>query len=167
MGPSPWLPTLPQPDAVGLLRARLGRRVVQAIGLAVLITACEYFADEAEVMRVQSPDRVVDVVLVQDRGGGATVGFSYYVHVVPSGQSWQRGHQVFTADRHENLQLAWRGVRRLELCFDNARVFHFKNFWHSRDIQDFRYVVNIRLIEPAAACAPAARKVSDTSGSGR
>jgi hypothetical protein len=134
---------------------RLGRRPPQALGLIVLITACGFFADEEEIARVPSPDRLVEAVLVQDRGGGATVGFSYYVHVVPSGQRWQRGHQVFTADRYENLRIAWRDVRQLELCFDSARVFHFANFWHSRDVQNFAYMVNIRLIEPATACAPA------------
>jgi hypothetical protein len=142
---------------------RLGRRGLQALGLVVLITACGSLADdEEEITRVASPDRLVDAVLVQV-GGGATVGFSYNVHVVPSGQSWQRGHQVLTADRYENLQLAWRDVRQLELCFDSARVFHFTNFWHSRDVQNFGYVVNIRLIEPATACAPAASKVADTT----
>jgi hypothetical protein len=71
--------------------------------LVVLITACEFFADQEEITRVPSPDRLVDM-------------------------SWQSGHHVFTADRYEDLQLAWRDVRQLELCFDSARVFHFTNF---------------------------------------
>jgi len=83
------------------------------------------------------------------------VSFTHNVHVVPRGQSWHRGHQILIADRADNLRVAWRDTRKLELCFNNARVFHFTNFWHASEVENFAYVVDIRLVEPAAACAPA------------
>ena len=38
--------------------------------------------------------------------------------------------------------------RFLELAYQQARIYQFCNFWNSRDVKDFQYVVEIRLTPP-------------------
>jgi len=96
---------------------------------------------------MKSPDGVVDAVQV--RGNcGATTSFSENVFIVQSGAKMPAPKdqcRVFSADHVEGLKLQWREPKVLEIHYKEARIFHFKNFWHSKDVQNFTYVVEIRL----------------------
>src|SRR5215510_6048108 len=50
-----------------------------------------------EMVRVTSPDQRVDAVWVRESGGGATVGFSYKLFIVPIGGIPTRGHERLLA----------------------------------------------------------------------
>ena len=83
---------------------------------------------------------------VQVGGGGATVGFSYNLFIVPVGGRPKNGTEILVADRIRNVSVRWREPKRLEVIYDAARIFDFANFWHDRDLDNFGYVVEIRLI---------------------
>ncbi len=100
-----------------------------------------------EVNRVKSPDRVVDAVHV--RGNcGATTSFSENIFIVPNDAKTpppRKQYQVLAADHVQDLKLKWREPKVLEIYYKEARIFHFSNFWQSKDVQDFSYVVEVRL----------------------
>lgn len=105
-----------------------------------------------EIERVSSPDGVVDAVLVRG-DGGATTSFSYSVFLVPAATSFdqtaplfEHDRGLFVADHQEGLELVWRKPKFLEIRFAKARIFQFSNFWHSREVDDFRYTVEVRLV---------------------
>jgi hypothetical protein len=105
-----------------------------------------------EIGRVKSPDGVVDAVLVRGNGG-ATTSFTYSVFLVPAGTSFNETAPVFEpdfakflADHQVGLELVWRRPKFLEIRFAKARIFRFSNFWHSREVQDYRYIVELRLV---------------------
>lgn len=78
--------------------------------------------------------------------GGATVDFSYNLFVVPVGGKPKNGTQILVADRVKNLTVKWREPKRLEVIYDAARIFNFFNFWHDRDLDNYGYIVEIRLV---------------------
>ena len=97
-----------------------------------------------EQWRLASPDRRVEAVWVEI-AGGATTDFAYHLYIVPFGNKPERGTQRLIADRISNVRMSWREPKRLEVSYDAARIFSFFNFWHSRDLDNFKYVVEIRL----------------------
>jgi hypothetical protein len=119
------------------------------------VPACVNIAGEwhsEEIQRVKSPDGIVDAVLV--RGStGATTGFNVAVFLVPSGTrfdekapAFESDRSLFRADHYDRLQLIWQKPKFLEIRFAKARIFQFSNFWHSPDVQNYSYVVEVRLV---------------------
>jgi len=95
--------------------------------------------------RISSPDGRVEAVWIKV-DGGATVDFSYNLFVVPVGGKPKNGTQILVADRVKNLTVKWREPKRLEVIYDAARIFNFFNFWHDRDLDNYGYIVEIRLV---------------------
>ena len=134
-------------------------RWCSAVALALTIaavTGCE--TSYEEVSRLPSPDARVDAILVRAAGGGATVGYTYHVFIVPKGRNAAKGGEQFTADHPKDLRLRWRASRKLEIVFDEARIFQFKNFWHSREIDNFNYVVELRLFPTGDSQLPSSMR---------
>jgi hypothetical protein len=105
-----------------------------------------------EIGRVKSPDGVVDAILARG-SAGATTGFNFSVFLAPSGTTFdekspffERERALFSADHHQGLQLVWSEPRLLELRYESARILHFSNFWHSQDVQQDQYVVELKLV---------------------
>jgi hypothetical protein len=130
--------------------------LIATVALVLIVTsACGNIAGEwhyEEMQRVKSPDGIVDAVLVRG-AGGATTGFSFSVFLVPSGiafnekaSAFENDRAVFRTDHHDGLQLVWQKAMFLEIRFAKARIFHFSNFWHSPDVQNYRYVVEVHLV---------------------
>jgi hypothetical protein len=117
------------------------------IMLILFVHGCSPCSNE-EVTRSKSPDRRVEVVHV--RGNcGATTSYSENIFIVPIGDKTPKskdGNQAFLADHVDGLNLVWREPRVLEIHYKEARIFNFTNFWHSKKVQNFSYVVEIRLI---------------------
>jgi hypothetical protein len=114
-----------------------------SILLVVVFAACS--ADSEELWRVTSPDSKVDAVLIRT-GGPATVGFSYKLFVVLRGAHPRKSGELLLADRVKNATAVWQKPKKLELHYDEARIYSFSNFWHSKDIDDFKYVVEVLLV---------------------
>jgi hypothetical protein len=115
--------------------------LVSLVGLA----SCISNSDSQELWRVPSPDSRVDAVLVRI-GGPAMVGFSYKLFIVPHGANPPRSGERLLAERVKNLTAVWREGKKLDLLYDEALIYHFTNYWHSKEMDDHKYIVELRLV---------------------
>ncbi len=100
-----------------------------------------------EVKRTGSPGSLVEAVLVTG-DAGATTSTSSMVYLVPAGarlEVKEEGDCIFAADHIKGLSIVWKKPQLLEIQYDEARILQFKNFWQSAHVQNFRYIVEIRL----------------------
>lgn len=97
-----------------------------------------------ELLRVSSPDSMVDAVLVQTNID-ATTSYGYRLYVVPIGSQPKYDTENFRADHLEGWTMNWKEPKLLEIKYDKARIFRFSNFWQSMSFKDGSYVVEIRL----------------------
>jgi hypothetical protein len=100
-----------------------------------------------EHYRVKSPDAEVDAVLMKS-DGGATTSVSYNLFILPKGASSRElplEHSRLIADNAEGLRITWIENKVLKIDCKSARIFRFSNFWQSKEVQDYRYVVEIRI----------------------
>jgi hypothetical protein len=103
------------------------------------------FSAEKEIARVVSPDSLVDAIVTE-------VDPSHPLHtiyVVPHGRKHtEEDESVFFADYVDSLDLIWKMPKLLGIKYSNARLWHFKNYWYSADVQYFSYAVEVRLLPP-------------------
>ena len=102
--------------------------------------------------RVTSPDSRVDAVLVC-YGNGNTTAESVRVFVVPA-HGRTDSASTLLCDKYEEVKLSWSAPRRLVFSYKKARIFEFSNFWQSGDVDNFNYLVEIRLAPPSASSSP-------------
>jgi len=110
----------------------------------LILTACS--CEDTEIQRVKSPDGKVEAVNVQSNCG-ATTAYSEQVYIVPMGGKFPTEGKFaqFIADHTDGLEIVWREQKVLEVRYNKARIFKFSNFWESKDVENFEYVVEIRL----------------------
>lgn len=122
-----------------------------------LVPSADY---SEEVLRIPSPDSVVDAVLMKTNGG-ATTSFGYELYIVPSGRKPQKGSESFNADHLDGMNVLWKQTRLLEIQYREGRIFRFTNFWQSKDVENFHYVVELRLVPltPSFSLSPRDRWV--------
>ena len=94
-----------------------------------------------EVNRTSSPDKLVDAVVIKNNCG-ATTSFSYRIFVVPVGEDTKK-NSIFLADKVEGLNIQWTSSKKLLITYADARIFEYTNFWQSKKIQNFDYIVSI------------------------
>src|SRR5262249_51464804 len=104
-------------------------------------------AASEEVARIRSPDGVVEAILTRS-DYGATVDYVYKLYVAPAGTAKIPEEPVLVADHVAEPRVEWPMPRFLRFSYREARIFNFTNFWQSRDVQNFLYIVEIRL-DPA------------------
>ena len=100
-----------------------------------------------EIKRITSPDSLVDAVICETNGG-ATTSYGYLVFIVPKGQQYSKEWMmkwVFNADHIDSLSMKWKENKYLEISYKQARIFEFTNFWQSKEIKNYSYVVEIKL----------------------
>jgi hypothetical protein len=102
-----------------------------------------------EVKRIKSPEALVEAVLLTG-DAGATTASTTCLYLVPPGTRIDpvkegENKACFVADHLSNLAVVWKGPRLIEIFYDEGRIHHFQNRWHHREVQDFRYVVELRL----------------------
>jgi hypothetical protein len=121
-----------------------------------LALGCDYTLagkwEYKETNRITSPDTQVDAVLVEGDAGATTSEVSK-VYLLPKGTKLEldkRSDAVFAADHVKALRITWKQSKLLQIQYEEARILQFKNFWRRAELQDFRYVVEIRL-EPTAS----------------
>ena len=136
------------------------RKNIRKYGLFILIIILGYFTysyikkkiilsptevELSEVIRLSSPDMVVDAI-VWTRDVGATASTSYEVYILPKGSKEIKNQEpLFIADHVEKINISWREQGCLEIHYTKARIFKFTNFWESKDVLDYLYVVELRL----------------------
>lgn len=108
------------------------------------VTSCDFVSRE-EIARVPSPDGIVEAVLIRTNAG-ATTAFGYELYIVPPGGKGQRGREQLRADHLTDIGIQWRQSKLLEVHYKEGRIFHFSNFWSSKEVGEFNYVVEIRLL---------------------
>lgn len=118
--------------------------ILLTLFLGVLLS-CDS-VDRTEIMRVGSSDSVVEAVVVRTNAG-ATTDFGYEVFVVKAGNVPESSKELFKADQVEELDVFWQSSKLLIIRYREARIFHFSNFWQSKDVQNFQYTVKVQLVE--------------------
>jgi hypothetical protein len=114
------------------------------LSIAMLgLAACS--SDSQEMWRVASPDSRVDAVFVR-LGGPAMVGFSYKLFLVPHGASLPSKGERLLSERVKNLSVTWREAKTLDIRYDEALIYGFMNYWHSKEVDDHKYVVELCLV---------------------
>jgi len=102
-------------------------------------------AVQEEIYRIAAPDSIVDAVLIRYNGGGATCGFSYQVYIVPHNQKELNTKYVYSANKIDGLSIAWMKSKCLEINYKKGRIFYFSNFWFSKKVDNFGYIVEVKL----------------------
>ena len=102
-----------------------------------------------ETARIKSPGSLVEAVLFTG-DAGATTATTTYLYIVPVGgrvdpKKSTENEACFVADHVKNLHVDWKSALLLDVYYDEARIHHFQNNWHHRAVQEFHYVVEIRL----------------------
>jgi hypothetical protein len=113
---------------------------------AILLSSC---ADPCidEVMS-QAADAQQKTEFVHVRTNcGATTGFFHQIFIVAAGARYQDESPIFAADKAEHIAVKWLDAQTLEISSDSARIFNFKNFWQSKNVDNFQYVIQVKLHE--------------------
>lgn len=105
--------------------------------------------NQHEVSRVTSPDHLVDAVIAEE-DTDATVATPTLLYIVPTGAKITNVDSVLLADHVENLSLSWKAPKKLVVSYSSARIFSFVNFWESKDVENFQYVVRVYLRDTSA-----------------
>ncbi len=118
------------------------------VALALLSSACDFLEPAAEeIGRWPSPDGRVDAVLTKT-SGGATTAFVHRLFVVAAGQSTEDEEPTLLGDHFEGIAISWRMDRFLDVHYSQGRIFRYQNFWSSGELDEWSYLVEIRLIPP-------------------
>jgi hypothetical protein len=87
----------------------------------------------------------VDAVLVRTNVD-ATTPYGYKLYIVPTGKETKVGDELLQAENLVNVTISWKEPRFLEIRYEKGRIFSFRNFWHSKEVQNFEYIVELRLV---------------------
>ena len=110
---------------------------------SVLLGGCRKATSE-EAARIRSPDGLVEAILTKG-DFGATVDYVYKLYIVPTGAAIVPDQPILVADHVAGPSIVWEMPKFLTFSYSGARIFSFTNFWQSKDVQNFAYVVEIRL----------------------
>lgn len=139
------------------LKSKNTRRVFPKIkvilflfSISIISSTCTPQFEEVEIERLTSPDRVVDAVVTRINPG-ATASFHYKVYIVPVGANIGNrtpkveADKVINDDGQYGFTLEWQDVKLLQIKYRSARIYHFSNFWLSKEVQNYNYIVTIQL----------------------
>jgi len=96
-----------------------------------------------ETRRIKSPDRKVDVVLVES-DVGATSSYILDIYVVKAGKKIARKDKpVFSAFSAKGYEISWLKDRFLDIKYEKAKISYFCNYEYPLS-EDATYLVEIR-----------------------
>ena len=110
--------------------------------IALVTSACSKPSMQ-EISRITSPDSTVDAVLIE-RGVGATVATPSEIYIVPKGEPVS-GEPLLRGDHMDKLTMTWKPSRLLDIGYAKGRIFSFRNFWESAEVQNWTYIVELKL----------------------
>jgi hypothetical protein len=93
----------------------------------------------SELIRVTSPNGLLDAVLAQHMYGGAVGGgVESNVYIVLKGAPVfaKEGREVFSADPMTGARLVWKQDHLLEIYYDVADIHNFRNLWGLYEVED-------------------------------
>ena len=105
-----------------------------------------------EILRLPSPDGLVEAVVVEVEAGGGNP-FVYQVHVVARGARWQKGRERLIYTDPVRFRVAWADARHLELCYDDAHIYPSANRPEAKPGQSPQDLVEVKLVKPSATCS--------------
>jgi len=110
----------------------------------ILVLGCENsnLCVDDEIGRVPSPDKRVEAVITNGNCG-ATTSYSYRVSVVQAGKAPVESDTVFLADKTDSVIVSWEASKKLMISYKEARIFNFTNFWSSKEVDNFHYIVSV------------------------
>ena len=98
------------------------------------------------IKRINSPDKIVDVVLVEVNGG-TTVADSHRVYIVIHNREIAASDTpIFIADYISDIDIEWTTDNLASIKYNKARIFSFTNFWQSEKLDDWKYIVEVKLV---------------------
>jgi hypothetical protein len=99
--------------------------------------------NQREVIRVTSPDGQIDAVFVEPVHSFSPDSALY---LVPRGEpAPARGPQLRGVDFKEPPGLVWKRSHLLAMNYSHGCIGNFVNLWHSYDVDDGRYYVEVTL----------------------
>jgi hypothetical protein len=123
-----------------------------SVVLASVLLAAAGCGRHEEILRLPSPDGLVEAVVVEVEAGGGNP-FVYQVHVVGRGARWQKGRERLIYSDPVRFRVAWADARRLELCYDDAHIYPSSNRPAPKPGQPPQDLVEVKLVKPAANCS--------------
>jgi len=128
------------------------------ISVLLILTGCDLLpplCGDKIISHKVSPDKRVDAIILETNCG-ATTSYVHKVYIFPSGSdSLDLDYPVFAADRTEGLKIGWVAKfptdhtdrwavkQQLYIGYDKARIFKYTNSWHSRELDNFEYLIEI------------------------
>ena len=124
--------------------------------MLVCLSACGPLP-EHEMMRVSSPDQLVDAVLVRV-DTFAMDNYAYKIYVVPAGQkAGKEENTILVAEDLDGVKITWV-AKQLVVSFASGEVFQYHNRWLSAQIKDQQtvdfYEVKIFLVDRNSPIRP-------------
>jgi hypothetical protein len=114
-----------------------------------ILPGCEkvsdYLIGNDELLRLVSPDKKVEAVLLRSKSAGATVSIYYQISIVPFGKKPTRSDTVFGAEKLEGESIEWVAPKVLEIKYKKARIIIFRNYWQSKEVENYGYNVEVVL----------------------
>jgi hypothetical protein len=124
----------------------------RSVVLASVLLAAAGCGRYEEILRLPSPDGLVEAVVVEVEAGGGNP-FVYQVHVVARGARWQKGRERLIYTDPVRFRVAWADARHLELCYDDAHIYPSANRPEPKPGQSPQDLVEIKLVKPSASCS--------------
>ncbi len=126
---------------------------IYAFGLSTFLSSCmpPMTVSIDNILRETSPDRIVDVVWFR-QNAGATTGYSYCLMILPFNEKFTEAEGgtekwIFIVDKVQDLKVKWIGNKKLLIQYEKGRVFKYSNFWQSQQVENFKYTVEIFLVQ--------------------
>lgn len=126
--------------------------VITMLLLGIALVGCPA-REGREIERHTSLDKVVDAVVVEPKSH-ATAPIMTDIYLVASGKNWKDEIPVITGDYIEGLRVQWERPRFLTIHYKKGRIRHFTNIWYTKDVQNFEYVIELRLVPETDSTLP-------------
>jgi hypothetical protein len=104
-----------------------------------------------EVVRVTSPDRKVDAVVVKVEGGLSTTNDPYNLYIVPTGGKVAGRRASLNGLNMTDLKFFWKKPKSLAIEYKDGVIEHFEDSWSSNQVESGRYVVELRLLHSSTS----------------
>jgi hypothetical protein len=118
------------------------------VWVLVFLTSCdgrvENLSEGREISTQTAPDGVSKAFVLLPKLGalGATVSQPYQVWM----QKDERHKAlIFEADKTDGVRLAWKSPRELEICYGQAQITHFTNFFVVAE-QEARQIYHVEIV---------------------